>query len=322
MPSPAGCRRGFCFSAPGPTVKGVFRRNLLGSAPARLFLPGLLACGLGCRAPALAAIEPLPDATVGQAPPPVSRPPGASPGTATPAGAAGPRTAGLLARGTLAERQAALAALGELDDPAADALLAEALDGLMKGDLPKELALDVVLAAGRRTAPDVKARLAAYRAAKPAQDHLAPHREALFGGDAERGRKVFYSGTTVACTRCHQIGADGGGPSGPRLDGVAARLTREELLESIVAPNRRITEGYATETVMLKDGTLLGGVVRSETAEALVLHLTGEEEGERTVPKAEVELREPGLSGMPEGLADILTPFELRDVVAFLGTLK
>lgn len=306
-------------------MAGVFRPVSLALASACL-----MACAPG-RAPSFAASEAAAAATVGQAPPPVTRPPGAPPDDSKagetarqppPAGLAGPRTAAQLATGTLAEQQAAWAALGELTDPGADALLVDALERLMKGELPKELALDVVVAAGRREAAVVKSRLAAYQEARRPQDHLAPYREALFGGDAERGRKVFYSGTTVACTRCHQIGTDGGGPSGPRLDGVAARLTREELLESIVAPNRQITDGYATELVMLKDGTLLSGVVRSETAEALVMLLTGEEEGERTVRKADLELREPGLSGMPEGFADILTPFELRDVIAFLGTLK
>lgn len=303
---------------------GVFRPVALTLASA-----SLLTCAFGSFPSVAAAVEAVPAAVVGQAPPPVTRPPGAPPGEATagvlarqpqPAGDAVGRLAAGLAAGTLTERQAACAALGDLKDPAADALLADALDKLAKRELPQELALDLVVAAGKREAAAVKSRLAAYQAAKQPQDHLTPYREALAGGDAERGRKVFYSTTTVACTRCHQIGADGGGQPGPRLDGVATRLTREELLESIVAPNRRITEGYATETVMLKDGALLSGLVKSETAEELLLHHA--EEGDRTVRKADIELREPGLSGMPEGFADILTPFELRDVIEFLGTLK
>jgi quinoprotein glucose dehydrogenase len=236
-----------------------------------------------------------------------------------PGDAAG-QLAAKLAAGTEAEQQAAYAALGGLKDPAADALLADALDKLMKRELPNEVALDVVEAAGKRDADAVKSRLAAYQDWKLPKDHLTPHREALFGGDVERGRKVFYGNATVACTRCHQIGNDGGGNAGPRLDGVATRLTREALLESIVAPNRQITEGYETALVTLKNGAVLAGLVKSETDTELVLH--NPEDGDLTVKKADLELREAGLSGMPEGFADILTRQELRDVIEFLGTLK
>ncbi|MFN0066683.1 MAG: c-type cytochrome, partial [Limisphaerales bacterium] len=236
-----------------------------------------------------------------------------------PGDAAGPLAA-QLASGTVAGQQAAYAALGDLKSPAADALLADALDQLMKRELPNEVALDVVEAAAKRDAEAVKSRLAAYQAGKLPQDHLTPHREALFGGDVERGRKVFYGNATVACTRCHQIGADGGGNAGPRLDGVATRLTREALLESIVAPNQRITEGFETALLTLKNGAVFAGLVKSETETELVLN--NPEDGDQVVKKADIELREAGLSGMPEGFADILTRQELRDVIEFLGTLK
>ncbi|MBN8249872.1 MAG: hypothetical protein J0L84_20820, partial [Verrucomicrobia bacterium] len=103
-------------------------------------------------------------------------------------------------------QQAAYASLGTLKSAAADALLAEALDRLMKREVANEVLLDLVLAAGQRESAAVKSRLAAYQEWKLPKDHLSPHRETLFGGDAERGRKLFYENAAVACTRCHQIG--------------------------------------------------------------------------------------------------------------------
>jgi len=45
-------------------------------------------------------------------------------------------------------------------------------------------------------------------------------------------------------------------------------------------------------------------------------------EGEIRIRKSEITSREKGLSGMPEGLGQLLSRQELRDVLEFLGTLK
>ncbi|HTH48971.1 MAG TPA: PQQ-dependent sugar dehydrogenase, partial [Candidatus Limnocylindria bacterium] len=146
--------------------------------------------------------------------------------------------AGKLASGSLAEQQSAYASLGDLKSNVADAILAEQLDKLMKREIPNEVMLDLVEAASKRTAAPVQSRLAAYNKWKLPQDHLTPYRETLAGGNAARGRKIFYENAAVACTRCHQIGSDGGGNAGPSLVGVASRQPREYLLESIVFPNQ------------------------------------------------------------------------------------
>jgi hypothetical protein len=46
------------------------------------------------------------------------------------------------------------------------------------------------------------------------------------------------------------------------------------------------------------------------------------DEGEVTLDKKDLRTRNRGPSGMPEGFGEVLTRFELRDLVEFLGTLK
>ena len=225
-----------------------------------------------------------------------------------------------LSGGTRAEQQAAFGTLGSLQTEAADAVLADWLDRLMKREVSNDVMLDLVEAARRRKADVVKAKLAEYEEWKLPKDHLSPYREALFGGDAGRGRRIFYENAAVACTRCHQISNDGGGNAGPKLDGLAGRVTREHLLESVVFPNRQISEGFATALIKLKNGQELAGVLKGETGEEIIL--LSPEDGEVKVKKADVEKREPGLSGMPEGLASLLSLSELRDVVEFLSMLR
>lgn len=225
-----------------------------------------------------------------------------------------------LSHGSLAEQQSAFTSLGTLKSDAADAILAEWLDKLMKREVPNEVMLDLVEAAGKRNAAAVKSRLEAYGKWKLPQDHLTPYREALNGGDAARGRKIFYENAAVACTRCHHIGNDGGGNAGPVLDGIASRQPREYLLESIVFPNKQIAPGFETATVSMKNGTAYAGVLKRETDSTLIL--LSPEDGEVSLKKSDISSREKGLSGMPEGLGQLLSRQDLRDVIEFLGTLK
>src|SRR3546814_20199928 len=59
--------------------------------------------------------------------------------------------------------------------------------------------------------------------------------------------------------RCHALD-DRGGNAGPQLNGVAGRLSREQLLESIIEPGQRIAPGSGTVMVVLNDGTTLSGI--------------------------------------------------------------
>jgi quinoprotein glucose dehydrogenase len=180
--------------------------------------------------------------------------------------------------------------------------------------------LDLVEAARKRTAPAVTNRLAAYQEWKLPKDHLSPYREALSGGDAARGRKLFYEHAAVACTRCHQIGSDSGGNAGPKLDGIAGRATAEHLLESVVFPNRQISQGFETTMITTRNGGLYAGVVKSEDATSLVIATP--DEGDVKLAKFDVKTRERGVSGMPEGFGEILSRRELRDLVAYLSGLR
>lgn len=62
--------------------------------------------------------------------------------------------------GEIVERQGAYAVLGDLKAPGADELLSKEMDKLLDKKLPPEVTLDLLEAAGRRPAKDVKDRLA------------------------------------------------------------------------------------------------------------------------------------------------------------------
>ncbi len=166
--------------------------------------------------------------------------------------------------GEIIERQGAYAALGEMKTQGADDLLVKQLDVLMEQKQPPEVALDLLEAAGKHAAKDIKDRLSRYEAAKPKGDELAPYREALVGGDADNGRRIFFYKQETSCLRCHKVNGEGG-EVGPEMKGIGTRQKREYLLESIVDPNKQIAKGYESVLLVLNDGQTRWAYSRAKT---------------------------------------------------------
>jgi quinoprotein glucose dehydrogenase len=215
--------------------------------------------------------------------------------------------------------QTVFATLGKLTNAAATEVLNRRMDLLLAGKIAAELQLDLLDAAGKHSDWRIAEKIAGFKAKFSKDDVLADFRSALFGGDAARGKKIFYEREDVACLRCHAIKGKGGNV-GPDLSGVATRQNREYILESILFPNRKIAAGFENVLVTTKSGSSYAGLVKREDDKQLVLN--SPEDGIVTIKKEEIVKRDSGLSPMPEGMGKILNRFELRDLVEFLGSLK
>ncbi|HWC59240.1 MAG TPA: c-type cytochrome [Verrucomicrobiae bacterium] len=148
---------------------------------------------------------------------------------------------------------------------------------------------------------------------------MAEFQDTLAGGNADAGRKIFFESPAANCGKCHKAGGLGG-DNGPALDGIAARQSREFILESILFPNAVIDTNFQTTVVLLKDNRGLSGTLKSESETNLVLNTP--EDGPVVVQKSEIERRWIGASPMPEGIWQTLSKQELRDVIEFVASLK
>jgi putative heme-binding domain-containing protein len=139
------------------------------------------------------------------------------------------------------------------------------------------------------------------------------------GGDAARGRTITQEHLAANCVACHRFESDEGSEVGPLLKKVGEQRTPAELAESLVNPSAKIVPGFGLETLTLRSGEVLTGSVVSETKTTLRVRQT---DGVlKDVPVPSVASRTQPLSIMPPMLG-ILTPAEVRDVVAYLATLK
>jgi len=190
---------------------------------------------------------------------------------------------------------------------------------LIAGKVPAEVQLDVLNAAAKRSTKPLQEKISQYEASLPKNDPLAPYRVALRGGEALAGKKIFLERQDAACTRCHKMNGEGG-EVGPELTGIGAKKDRDYILESIILPNKQVAPGFENVVVTTKKGITYAGVLKRETDSDLTL--SSLEDGLTTVAKADIKSRERGLSAMPEGVANLLTKEELRDLIEYLATSK
>ncbi len=223
----------------------------------------------------------------------------------------------ILESGSIPEKQGALNSLGAVPGPEADRALAELLEQLSAGKLAREVELELLDAVAKHPSPVLKSKLAQYDA--KGSGALKNFQQALFGGNAEAGRKIFFEKAEASCVRCHKI-KDEGGDVGPALSGVGTRQAREYLLESLVQPNAKIAPGFETLLVIMKNGSSYAGVFKSENESELVIN--SPEDGITKIVKADIKTRSRGNSGMPDGLGEALSKRDLRDLVEFLSSLK
>lgn len=224
--------------------------------------------------------------------------------------------ASVLENGAISDKQTALRLLGNIDHPAAHALLEEYLIMLNAGDISREIELDLLMAAEQSSADKLKTLVDQYHSRKSTGDVLAQYRESLYGGDTEKGRSLFYVHGGAQCIRCHAVDGEGS-DVGPDLTDVGNRLSREEILEAMVDPNASVAPGYGTVTLTLESGQIIRGALIEETNTGIRIRSRNEEQ---VVEKDQISKRENSPSGMPS-MGNILTKSELRDLVEFLSRM-
>jgi putative heme-binding domain-containing protein len=142
----------------------------------------------------------------------------------------------------------------------------------------------------------------------------APPSPDVAGGVPARGEIVFF-GPEGKCSDCHTFRGRGK-QVGPDLSDIGKREP-SWIHRAIVEPSAEIHPDYVPFTVALSDGRVVAGTVRSQGPSALRITDTGAKE--TVVERSLVtEIRPTATSIMPVGLAGVLGPEKLRDLIAYL----
>ena len=135
-------------------------------------------------------------------------------------------------------------------------------------------------------------------------------------GNADNGKAVFRR----ICIACHRWSGEGI-EYGPAIDGLAGRMKREDIVESVLEPNALVAPQYVTTVIETKSGETYVGFLASETPDIVTLKVAGG--ATQAVKIAEIKKREAQkVSSMPEGLANGMSPEEFLDLLEFLSPSK
>jgi quinoprotein glucose dehydrogenase len=223
----------------------------------------------------------------------------------------------VIATRTVEEKQTALLTLGTLPVEHSAAVFDRLLSQFENKKLPADIQLELSEAIDSTGSQTFKQRFKSISLKQSSDTVTSAYLGALQGGNARRGAGIFYSHQSAQCIRCHSYG-DYGGNAGPRLNGVATRLSREQLLEALINPSARLAPGYGMVTVELKDGKKLTGILLEEKADQVTLRIGNKPD--TVISKSTVINRSNAVSSMPP--MRFLTKKEIRDVVSFLATMK
>jgi len=130
-------------------------------------------------------------------------------------------------------------------------------------------------------------------------------------GSAEKGRELFAKN----CANCHRVGGLGVDVA-PDISDSRVK-TAEQILTDVVIPNQSIDGNYVGFVVTTVDGGNWSGVLAGDQGNSITLRVAGGEM--MTILKSDIDtLQSTGLSLMPEGLEQNLTPDQMNDLITFI----
>src|SRR6185295_10893885 len=134
-------------------------------------------------------------------------------------------------------------------------------------------------------------------------------------GDVGIGKAAFEKN----CMVCHTL--DGkGNQVGPVLTGFGAH-PKEEILTAIVDPNKSVEANFRLWNCKTTDGLLISGRLESESQTSIeILDATAKK---HVIERKDIKvLVSTNLSIMPEGMAEKLTPDELKGILEYISQSK
>jgi len=138
--------------------------------------------------------------------------------------------------------------------------------------------------------------------------------------DLAHGRKMFEASL---CAACHRVG-NNGGAAGPDLTNLAGRFSAHDIADSIIHPNKVVSDQYEFSVITKNDNSRTIGKVLDEKDLILIIGTNPFDLTQTTeIPRGDIKSIKPSpTSPMPAGLINRLNRKELADLMAYLMTLK
>jgi putative heme-binding domain-containing protein len=138
-------------------------------------------------------------------------------------------------------------------------------------------------------------------------------------GDAAAGKHLYEQHKQLACNSCHLI--TGMEKSGPNLDGVGDKFTREQLIQEVLQPSLSIKPGYEQTVILTTDGRVLNGRLERSTKIAVrLIDANGKQINLDWDQIDELKLSEQSL--MPDNTIATISKMQFADLISYLESLR
>ncbi len=136
------------------------------------------------------------------------------------------------------------------------------------------------------------------------------------GRNFEKGREMF---SAASCFACHRFNQEGGG-IGPDLTSAAGKFSPHDLLESIIEPNKEISDQYGAMKFTLNDGSEIIGRIANLTGNEYRIITNLMAPGDMThIKTKKIKSIDPWeQSMMPAKLLNTLNDGEILDLLAYI----
>jgi quinoprotein glucose dehydrogenase len=224
----------------------------------------------------------------------------------------------IIQKRSIPEKQTALLTLGELSESSKLKEWEGILTQFKSGKLPEATWVELEEAIKATKSVELESKFKLLLEEKSKGEPWKQYQGALAEGSVRNGRGIFFENQTAQCIRCHAYD-DMGGNAGPRLSGIANKLSREELLIALVEPSARLAPGFGMINLELNSGEKVSGTLMTDNSDSVVVKVGSDPE--KTIPKSEIKTSKTAMSSMPP-MGTLLSKRELRDLVSFLSTLN
>lgn len=149
-------------------------------------------------------------------------------------------------------------------------------------------------------------------------DSIDPESLLQIKGDPVRGKHLFVDSKDVSCRLCHPRGRSD--PSvGPALDGLGARQSPAQILDSILNPSAKIAPEYQTTAVLTVDGAVITGIRQPDAPDGSVRVLDSQGNVHQIDDDDIDAIRSLPESIMPARLLSGFTAQQAADLLAYLS---
>ncbi len=139
--------------------------------------------------------------------------------------------------------------------------------------------------------------------------------------DLEAGRRLFHHSSVGTCIKCHRHSGRGS-DLGPDLSAISSVGDPDRLLRALLQPSHDVDPQYHPRMLVTEDGRVFTGILLRDGGGGNEFYRDNLGREQMFKTDEIVQRKELSTSMMPDGLFELMTDREIRDLLAFIDNAR